>query len=140
MSVRELAREPALSAEELAAEIARYAGEKKALELLELDLRALVSYTDYLLICSGNTERQTKAIHDAIAEGLSQEHRVRARRVEGMPGARWILMDYLDVVVHIFTPAMRDFYRLEALWGEAPARRLGEPADAPAAGRSAGSG
>jgi len=140
MTVHELSRERSLSAEQLAAEIARHASEKKALEMVELDLRALVSYTDYLLICTGNTERQTKAIHDAIAEGLSHEHRVHPRRVEGMPGARWILMDYLDVVVHIFTPAMRDFYRLEALWGEAPARRLGEPPGAETAGRSAGSG
>jgi ribosome-associated protein len=140
MTVHELARDRSLGAEQLAAEIARYAGEKKALDMLELDLRALVSYTDYLLICTGNTERQTKAIHDAVAEGLAHEHRVHPRRVEGMPGARWILMDYLDVVVHIFTPAMRDFYRLEALWGEAPARRLSEPGRAEAAGRSAGSG
>jgi ribosome-associated protein len=139
MTVHELARERSLSPEQLAAEIARYAGEKKALDMLELDLRSLASYTDYLLICTGNTERQTKAIHDAVAEGLSHEHRMRPRRVEGMPGARWILMDYLDVVVHIFTPAMRDFYRLEALWGEAPARQVGEASEAEAAARSAGS-
>jgi ribosome-associated protein len=116
------------SAEELAGEIARLAAEKKAAEILELDLRGLVSYTDYLLICTGNTERQTKAIHDSIDQGLSQTHGLHPRRVEGLPGARWILMDYLDVVVHIFTPAMREFYRLEALWGEAPARRVQEPA------------
>jgi len=127
MTVRELERERSLGAEQLAAEIERYAAEKKARNMIELDLRGLVSYTDYLLICTGNTERQTKAIHDAIAEGLAHEHGVHARRVEGMPGARWILMDYLDVVVHIFTPAMRDFYRLEALWGEAPARQLDQP-------------
>jgi ribosome-associated protein len=113
---------------ELAGEIARYAAEKKARDILELDLRGLVSYADYLLICTGNTERQTNAIHDAIAEGLRQVHCVRPRRVEGLPKGAWILMDYLDVVVHIFTPSMREFYRLEALWGEAPARHLQEPA------------
>ena len=127
MTVRELSRERSLAPRELVGEIARYAAEKKATEILELELSGLVSYTDYLLICTGNTERQTKAIHDAISEGLAREHGLRPRRVEGMPGARWILMDYLDVVVHIFTPAMRDFYRLEALWGEAPARALSEP-------------
>jgi ribosome-associated protein len=132
MTVRELDREQSLAARELVVEIARYAAEKKATEILELDLRALVSYTDYLLICTGNTERQTKAIHDSIAEGLAQEHRLRPRRVEGLPSARWILMDYLDVVVHVFTPATRDFYRLEALWGEAPTRQLGERALEPA--------
>jgi ribosome-associated protein len=116
-----------LSTTELAGEIARYAAEKKAQEILELDLRGLVSYADYLLICTGNTERQTKAIQEAIDEGLRRVHGIRPRRVEGLPKGAWILMDYLDVVVHIFTPAMREFYRLEALWGEAPARQVEEP-------------
>jgi ribosome-associated protein len=129
MTVRELDRERPLAAHELVGDIARYAAEKKAADIIELDLRALVSYADYLVICTGNTERQTKAIHDSIAEGLAGEHRLHPRRVEGLPSARWILMDYLDVVVHIFTPATRDFYRLEALWGEAPARHLGESGD-----------
>jgi len=128
MTVHELSREHALGSQELANEIARLAAEKKASEIVEIDLRGLVSYTDYLIICTGNTERQTKAIHDAIDEGLSREYAMNPRRVEGLPSARWILMDYLDVVVHIFTPAMREYYRLEALWGEAPARELGEPA------------
>jgi ribosome-associated protein len=127
LTVSELGREQSVGAEQLVRDIARYAGEKKAADVLALDLRALVSYTDFLLICTGNTERQTKAIHDAVDEGLSREHGLHARRVEGLPSARWILMDYLDVVVHVFTPAMRDFYRLEALWGEAPAWQLGEP-------------
>jgi ribosome-associated protein len=128
VTVDELSRGGAAPATELASEIARYAAEKKAREILELDLRALVSYTDYLLICTGNTERQTKAIHDSIDQGLAHAHGLHPRRVEGLAGARWILMDYLDVVVHIFTPATREFYRLEALWGEAPARRVQEPA------------
>ncbi len=127
MTVRELSRERALGPQDLANEIARLAAEKKASEIVEIDLRGLVSYTDSLLICTGNTERQTKAIHDSIDEGLSSEHGVQPRRVEGLPSARWVLMDYLDVVVHIFTPAVREFYRLEALWGEAPARELDEP-------------
>lgn len=135
MSVRELHGGRALGAGELVDQIAGYASDKKASDILALDLRALVSYTDYLLVCTGNTERQTKAIHDAIAEGLSHEHGLHPRRVEGLPSARWILMDYLDVVVHIFTPSMRDFYRLEALWGEAPARSLDESALQPAAER-----
>lgn len=126
MTVRERDKERTLGSQELAAEVARLAAEKKASELRELDLRGLVSYTDYLLICTGNTERQTKAIHDSIDEGLSRAYGVNPRRVEGLPGARWILMDYLDVVVHIFTPAMREFYRLDALWGEAPARTVEE--------------
>jgi ribosome-associated protein len=125
-------REGVVSGEALAAEISRYAAAKKARELLEVDLRGLVSYTDYLLICTGNTERQTKAIHDGIEEGVRGAYGLRPRRVEGLPAAAWILMDYLDVVVHIFTPAMREFYRLEALWGEAPIRHAREPTPEPA--------
>ena len=92
---------------------------------MELDLRGAVGYTDYFVVCSGNTERQTKAIHDAVHLGMKREHGLLPRRVEGVGDARWILMDYLDVVVHVFTPETRDFYRLEQLWGEVPARALG---------------
>jgi ribosome-associated protein len=108
--------------QQLVSEIARLAADKKALEVVELDLRGVLGYTDYFLICSGNTSRQTKAIHDGILEGLKREHDTLPRRVEGASRANWILMDYLDVVVHIFTPEARDYYRLEQLWGEAPSR------------------
>jgi ribosome-associated protein len=109
----------------LADEVARYAADKKAADIVELDLRGVLGYTDYFVICSGNTPRQAKAIHDGILEGLKREHRTRPRRVEGSAEAGWILMDYLDVVVHVFTPATRNFYRLEQLWGEVPARVAG---------------
>lgn len=111
-----------MDSRELLAEIARLAEEKKAIEIVELDLREVLGYTDYFLICSGNTTRQTKAIHDGILEGLKREHGAVPRRVEGASRADWILMDYLDVVVHIFTPQAREYYRLEELWGEAPSR------------------
>ncbi len=111
-----------MDALQLAREIARYAADKKALDVVELDLRGVLGYTDYFLVCSGRTSRQAKAIHDGILEGLGHEHGVRPRRVEGSADTGWILMDYLDVVAHIFTPEMRAFYRLEQLWGEAPAR------------------
>jgi ribosome-associated protein len=114
--------------EELVGEIARFAVDKKAIDVVELDLRGVLGYTDYFLICSGNTPRQTKAIHDGILEGLKREHQMLPRRVEGASRADWILMDYLDVVVHVFTPETRDFYRLEQLWGEAPTRVAGESA------------
>jgi len=109
---------------ELARAIAGYAADKKAGELVELDLRGVIGYTDYFVICTGNTERQTKAIHDGIHIGLKNDHGVLPRRVEGAGQATWILMDYLDVVVHVFTPEAREFYRLEQLWGEVPARTL----------------
>jgi ribosome-associated protein len=108
--------------QQLIAEIARLVTDKKAKEVVELDLRGVLGYTDYFLVCSGNTGRQAKAIHDGVLEGLKHEHDLIPRRVEGSAQGGWILMDYLDVVVHIFTPQMREFYRLEQLWGEAPAR------------------
>jgi len=114
-----------LGSQELLNEIVRYAADKKAGEVVELDLRDVLGYTDWFLICSGNTERQTKAIHDGILEGCKREHGTLPRRVEGFSKGDWILMDYLDVVVHIFTPATREYYRLEQLWGEVPARAAG---------------
>ena len=120
-----------LSAAEVAGLIAGYAAEKKAIDIVELDLRGVSGYTDYFVICSGNTERQTKAIHDAIHLGMKNDHGILPRRVEGLPEARWVLMDYFDVVVHIFTPDTREYYRLEQLWGRrrgaAWSRRPPEP-------------
>jgi ribosome-associated protein len=110
---------------ELAERIAAIASDRKAADIRVLDLRDVLTYTDFFVICSGNTERQTKAIHDAIYRELKDEERLLPRRTEGEREARWILLDYLDTVVHIFTPAARDYYRLEQLWGEAPARSVG---------------
>jgi ribosome-associated protein len=115
-----------LSPDRLADLVAGYAADVKAIDLVELDLRDVLGYTDYFVICSGNTDRQAKAIHDRIHQGMKKEHGVLPRRVEGLAEARWILMDYLDVVVHVFTPDAREFYRLEQLWGEAPKRAVGE--------------
>ena len=110
----------------LADRIAAIASDRKAIDVRVIDLRGIVSYTDFFVICSGNTERQTKAIHDAIYEDLKHgDDRLLPRRAEGAGEARWILLDYLDVVAHIFTPDAREYYRLEHLWGEAPARSVG---------------
>jgi ribosome-associated protein len=106
--------------EQLVREIVHYAEDKKAHDVVELDLRGVLGYTDYFVICSGNSSRQVKAIQDGILEGLKGAHRTTPRRVEGSADTGWILMDYLDVIVHIFTPETREFYRLEQLWGEAP--------------------
>lgn len=111
-----------MSPEEIAAAVAAYAADRKALDIVQLDLRGIIGYTDYFVICSGRSDRQTKAIHDAIYHGMKSEHGALPQRVEGLSQARWILMDYLDVVVHVFTPETREYYRLEQLWGEAPAR------------------
>ena len=114
-----------MSSAELAERIAAIAADRKAIDIRVLDLRDVVSYTDFFVICTGNTERQTKAIHDAIHKELKDSERLLPRRSEGEREARWILLDYLDTVVHIFTPAARDYYRLEQLWGEAPVRSVG---------------
>jgi ribosome-associated protein len=112
-----------MTPEEIAAAVAQYASDRKALDIVQLDLRAMIDYADYFVICSGRTDRQTKAIHDAIHQGMKSEHGLLPGRVEGFPEARWILMDYLDVIVHVFTPEVREYYRLEQLWGEAPSSR-----------------
>jgi ribosome-associated protein len=110
----------------LARVIADFAADKKAIDVTELDLRGVLGYTDFFVVCSGNTDRQVKAIHDGIHYGLKKEHELLPRRVEGLGESRWVLMDYLDVIVHVFTPEAREFYRLEQLWGEAPKRAVGE--------------
>jgi ribosome-associated protein len=110
--------------EELAAAVAAYAGDRKALDVVQMDLRGMIGYADYFVICTGRSDRQVKAIHDGIYTGMKSQHGVLPQRVEGLPYARWILMDYLDVVVHVFTPETREYYRLEQLWGEAPARAV----------------
>ena len=114
-----------MNSDQLAAVIAGHADDKKAQSIVELDLRGVVDYTDYFVICSGATERQVKAIADGIHIGCKTELGILPRRVEGLPGAQWVLMDYLDVVVHVFVRELREFYALERLWGEVPARELG---------------
>jgi ribosome-associated protein len=118
---------PAPDSTALAERIAAIASDKKAIDIRVIDLRGIVSYTDFFVICSGNTERQAKAVHDGIYEELKNhsDERILPRRTEGDREARWILLDYWDVVVHIFTPEAREYYRLENLWGEAPARSVG---------------
>ena len=124
----EVAGSPAATAQlegvALAERIAALASDRKAIDIRIIDLRGLVAYTDTLVVCSGNTERQTKAIHDAIHRELKDEHGMLPRRVEGEREARWILMDYLDCVAHLFTPEARAFYRMDQLWGDAPARAV----------------
>ncbi len=119
--------ETQLGSEQLARQIAETALDRKAQEVVVLDMRGVVSYTDFFVIATGNTERQTRAIADAIHQRLkdSGDERLLPERVEGQTEGRWILMDYLDCVVHIFTAPARDYYRLETLWGEVPALEVG---------------
>lgn len=89
-----------------------------------MDMRGLVDYTDFMVVCTGNTPRQTKAIAEEIRRVMKEDHGIPARRVEGEREAEWILVDYMDIVVHVFTPQAREFYRLDRLWKEAPQETL----------------
>ncbi|MGI9539827.1 MAG: ribosome silencing factor [Miltoncostaeaceae bacterium] len=105
---------------ELTLAAASAADQKKASDIVILDMRELVAYTDYMVICTGSTPRQTKAIADEVRRELKEEHGVLPRRMEGDAEGEWILLDLLDAVVHVFTPQAREFYRLDRLWGQAP--------------------
>ncbi len=118
-----------MNPEQICSAIVEYAADRKAIDIVQLDMREIAGFTDYFVICSGRTDRQTKAIHDAIHAGMKSRYDLLPRRVEGVSQGRWILMDYLDVVVHVFTPETRAYYRLEQLWGEAPAHALASVRD-----------
>lgn len=94
--------------------------DKKAEDLVVLDLRGLSDVTDHFVICHGSSDRQVLAIADSIEERLRKERGVRPAHVEGRRRAEWVLMDYIDFVVHVFVGEKREFYRLERLWGDAP--------------------
>lgn len=83
-------------------------------------MRSVCDYTDYFVLATGRNARQTKAIHDDVAGTLKQAHRLVPRSVSGLPEATWIVDDYLDVVLHVFTPETREYYRLEDLWHDVP--------------------
>jgi ribosome-associated protein len=103
----------------LARRVAAIADSKKAEDAVALDVRDLVGYTDYLVIVTARNERQAKAIHDEVHARLKKEDDRLPARVEGEVEARWVLIDYVDCVLHVFVPEMRERYRLEVLWGEA---------------------
>jgi ribosome-associated protein len=110
---------------EMAATAARAASEMFAKAVTVVDLRGLVSYTDYFVIASAATERQTRRVAEEVIERMIQNgHRPRTKRIQ--EGTAWISLDFTDVVVHIFTDGARDYYRLESLWRSAPQERWGE--------------
>lgn len=94
------------------------ARDKKATELVVLDLRKTGAFTDFFLICTGANPRQVHAIADAVEQALKAKH-VRPAHLEGYQRAEWILVDYFDFIVHVFSPSARSFYGLERLWGNA---------------------
>jgi ribosome-associated protein len=112
--------EKKITAENLARTCADLASNKKAEEIVVLDLRGISSFTDFFVICSATSEPQLKAIAGEIETRLKEEHAIRALAVDGFPASQWIVLDYLQVVVHIFHRDKREFYSLEDLWGDAP--------------------
>lgn len=100
--------------------------DKKAIDLVVLDVRGLTSITDYLVICTGRSDRQVQAIGQAVDEEL-RKHGHRPIAVEGMTRGQWVLMDFNDVIVHVFQKPVREFYDLERLWEHAPEVPLPEP-------------
>jgi ribosome-associated protein len=113
-----------LTSIEQARRIAALATEKLARDVVILDMRPVCTYTDYFVVCTGNNPRQTKAIWDEVHGRLKHENRVMPRSVEGERDSTWIIADYLDVVLHVFTPDRREFYRLEDLWDDVPHETL----------------
>ena len=117
--------------EHLARHLAAIADSKKAEKVVVLDMRELVAYTDFLAICTARSERQARAIVDEVRVRVKRETGVLPGGVDGGGEAGWTILDYLDCVLHVFTPEARERYGLEELWREAP--RLELDLDAPEA-------
>ena len=109
-----------MSTLEQARRIAAIAQDKLAEDVVILDMRPACVYTDFFVVASGRNDRQTKAIWNEIRERLKLDDRQIPRSVDGEREGRWIIADYLDVVLHVFTPDTRAYYRLEELWGDLP--------------------
>ena len=109
-----------MQAKDCALTAAEYALEKKGLDLRLLEIRGLSSLTDYLMIVTGRSDRQVQAIAEAIRMGFKTDHKILPLAVEGMDEGRWILLDYGEVMIHVFQEPVRQFYDLEGLWSEAP--------------------
>lgn len=119
-------KKPATEPRETALLCVRSALDKKAYDLLLLDVGGLTSLADFFLICTGRSDTQVQAIAASIEESLAKLGR-RPRMIEGLSSGQWVLMDYGDVVVHIFLESVREFYDLERLWARAPVVQLPEP-------------
>jgi ribosome-associated protein len=120
---------------ELARRLATIADSKKAEDVVVLDMRGLVAYTDFLTICTARNERQARAIVDEVRLRVKREAGLLPAGVDGGGEAGWTILDYLDCVLHVFTPEARDRYQLEDLWREAPRMEL--ELDAPEAPEAA---
>ncbi len=100
--------------------IAALAQDKLARDVVILDMRPVCAYTDFFVVCTGGNPRQAKAIWDEVHERLKADNGLLPRSTEGVTESTWIVGDYIDVVLHVFTPEAREFYRLEDLWDDVP--------------------
>ncbi len=114
-----------ISGSEIAEIAAKSAYDRKALDIVILDLKGLSSLTDYFVICRGNSDTHVQGIAERIEESLDEKD-VRLWHREGEKKSTWILLDYIDVIIHIFTKDAREFYSLERLWGDAPKTEYGD--------------
>lgn len=123
-----------MQSQERAQLCAAYALDKKAFNVRLLDVRKISSLTDYLLIVSGRSDRQVQAVADSIHLGLKNDHTTMPLAIEGLKEGRWVLLDYGDVMVHVFQEAVREYYDLDGLWSEAAELTVAEgtPPERPA--------
>jgi ribosome-associated protein len=112
----------------MAMRLAEAALDKHAADVRLLDLRGVVSYTDYFVVCTGQNARLTKAIADNVVDAMRELGYSRPRRRESDPEGTWLLLDWGDAWLHVFTPEARAFYRLESLWGQVPQQDVVDPA------------
>ena len=113
-----------VQSENLARHLAELADSKKAEDIVVLDMRDLVAYTDFLAICTARNERQARAVVDEVRTRVKHESALLPSGTDGGGEAGWTIVDYLDAVLHVFTPEARDRYQLEDLWHEAPRLEL----------------
>ena len=99
--------------------------EQKARDVVALDLRGISTATDYFMLASGSSDIHVRSIAEHIIEELKRD-KIRPGHVEGLEGGRWVLIDCIDFVVHVFHPSARDFYQLETLWGDAPHHEIAD--------------
>lgn len=114
-----------LSSKDLATQTANLALDKKAREVVIMDLRGLTPVTDFFVLCTGESDTQIKAIVDHVDDSLRIEN-TRPYHVEGYDQLNWVLMDYVDVVVHVFLAETRDYYGLEQLWADANVQEISD--------------
>jgi ribosome-associated protein len=116
-----------LDSKKFAKKIAELIFNKKGYDVRIIDLQNIASFTDYFVICSADSDTQVKAISDEIDKNLRDEG-IKCWHKEGLTALTWVLMDYVDIVVHVFKKESRDFYNIEKLWGDAPSIEVEDPA------------